>query len=338
MLNSGTATSGTPCARAPSVEPSPHVTADRRRVRKHRVRCGSSCSPWQVRGTGPRWPGSHPLPIVTSTRAGSDASATRAARVSAGNYGRYASAVTEPNVTCTSGSSDPGHQSDRGATALAGDVRGAARSGLARPRLDELRHLRPVRRCRVGAHPPLRRLQDRAPEPHRRRRQPARAHAARRPAARPAPVPAGVAGPAVISRSLLAAPEQLPDPLPQNREEQREALDRRRGGRRAGRRRRGRRGGADCAPRRPPLLRRRTPSVATAPDAARRRGGARCGAPTTSRRGRWLPLVAKGEWLCDSDRLSGLAGHADLRGGPLPDRSRSARRTRVRSPACGSAS
>jgi hypothetical protein len=34
--------------------------------------------------------------------------------------------------------------------------------------------------------------------------------------------------------------------------------------------------------------------------------------------GRRLPFVAKGEWLCGPDRLSGLAGHAELRGGSLP--------------------
>jgi hypothetical protein len=33
-------------------------------------------------------------------------------------------------------------------------------------------------------------------------------------------------------------------------------------------------------------------------------------------RRRWLPLVAKGEWLCGEDKLRGLAGHADLPGGP----------------------
>ena len=33
--------------------------------------------------------------------------------------------------------------------------------------------------------------------------------------------------------------------------------------------------------------------------------------------GRRLPFIAKGEWLCSQDRLSGLAGHAELRGGAL---------------------
>ena len=33
-------------------------------------------------------------------------------------------------------------------------------------------------------------------------------------------------------------------------------------------------------------------------------------------RRRWLPLVAKGEWLCGEEKLRGLVGHADLPGGP----------------------
>jgi hypothetical protein len=38
--------------------------------------------------------------------------------------------------------------------------------------------------------------------------------------------------------------------------------------------------------------------------------------------GRRLPFVAKGEWRCRPGLLRGLAGHADLRGGPLPADSR----------------
>lgn len=34
--------------------------------------------------------------------------------------------------------------------------------------------------------------------------------------------------------------------------------------------------------------------------------------------GRALPLVAKAQWRCADDALIGLAGHADLAGGPLP--------------------
>jgi hypothetical protein len=33
---------------------------------------------------------------------------------------------------------------------------------------------------------------------------------------------------------------------------------------------------------------------------------------------RRLPLTAKGQWLCSADALAGLAGHANLAGGPLP--------------------